>query len=75
MLPFNGLLLLAIKLVELINKINVLIWSDHDDTEYNYKFNVFNNCILISTLISIVNERISISLPNDNFMQFWIDFT
>ena len=69
MLPFNGLLLLAIKLVELINKINVLIWSDHDDTEYNYKLNVFNNCILISTLISIANERISISLPNDNFMQ------
>ena len=75
MLPFNGLLLLAIKLVELINKINVLIWSDHDDTEYNYKLNVFNNCILISTLISVVNERISISLTNDNFMQFWIDFT
>ena len=39
---FNGLLL-AINLVELSNKINIKIFSDPDDTEYNYKFNIFNN--------------------------------
>ena len=62
---FNGLLL-AINLVELSNKINIKIFSDPDDTEYNYKFNIFNNCILISTLMNIVNEKISISLSIDN---------
>ena len=62
---FNGLLL-AINLVELSNKINIQIFSDPDDTEYNYKFNIFNNYILISTLMNIVNGLISISLPNDN---------
>ena len=66
---FNGLLL-AINLVELSNKINILIFSDPDDTEYNYKFNIFNNYILISTLMNIVNGIISISLPNDNKMEF-----
>ena len=66
---FNGLLL-AINLVELSNKINIKIFSDPDDTEYNYKFNIFNNCILISTLMNIVNGLISISLPNDNKMEF-----
>jgi len=66
---FNGLLL-AINLVELSNKINIKIFSDPDDTKYNYKFNIFNNCILISTLMNIVNGLISISLPNDNKMEF-----
>ena len=66
---FNGLLL-AINLVELSNILNVKIFSDHDDTEYNYKFNIFNNCILISTLMNIVNGLISISLPNDNKIEF-----
>ena len=66
---FNGLLL-AINLVELSNKINIKIFSDPDDTEYNYKFNIFNNCILISTLMNIVNGLISISLPNDNKIEF-----
>ena len=66
---FNGLLL-AINLVELSNKINIKIFSDPDNTEYNYKFNIFNNCILISTLMNIVNGLISISLPNDNKMEF-----
>ena len=34
-MPLINGLLLAIKLVELSNKLNVLILSDHDDTEYN----------------------------------------
>ena len=66
---FNGLLL-AINLVELSNKINIKIFSDPDDTKYNYKFNIFNNWILISTLMNIVNGLISISFPNDNKMEF-----
>ena len=41
-MPLINGLLLAIKLVELNNKINVLILSDHDNIEYNYKFNIFN---------------------------------
>lgn len=65
-MPLINGLLLAIKLVELSNILNVLILSDHDDTEYNYKFNIFNIHILISTLMNIVNESISISLPNEN---------
>jgi len=36
-------ILLGIKLAELNNKINVLILSDHDDIEYNYAINIFNN--------------------------------
>ena len=69
-MPLINGLLLAINLVELSNKINIQIFSDPDDTEYNYKFNIFNNCILISTLMNIVNGLISISLPNDNKMEF-----
>ena len=65
-MPLINGLLLTIKLVELNNKINVLILSDHDDIEYNYKFNIFNSHIPISNLMNIVNESISISLPNNN---------
>jgi hypothetical protein len=49
-MPLINDILLAIKLVELNNKINVLILNDHDDIEYNYTFNIFNNPIPISTL-------------------------
>jgi hypothetical protein len=51
-MPLINGLLLAIKLVELSNIINVLILSDYDDTEYNYKFNIFNNLRPISTLMN-----------------------
>ena len=51
-MPLINYILLAIKLAELNNKINMLILSDHDDLEYNYTFNIFNNPIPISTLIN-----------------------
>jgi hypothetical protein len=48
-MPLINGLLLAINLVGLNNKINVLILSDHDDIEYNYNCNIFNNFRPIST--------------------------
>jgi hypothetical protein len=51
-MPLINGLLLAINLVGLNNKINVLILSDHDDIEYNYNGNIFNNFRPISTLMN-----------------------
>ena len=65
-MPLMNGLLIAIKLVELNNKIIVLILSDHDNIKCMHKFNIFNKPIPISTLMNIVNEKISISLSIDN---------
>jgi hypothetical protein len=51
-MPLINDLSLAIKLVELNNKIHMLILSDHDGIEYNYTFKIFNYPISISTLIN-----------------------
>ena len=51
-MPLINGLLLAINLVGLNNKINVLILSDHDDNKYNYNCNIFNNLIPISALMN-----------------------